>query len=169
MSQFFLTSESPLMVRDGESRHYLPATPEQILAAAREVIDQKIPRGTSLESPALAREYLRTKLAGYDYEVFAMLMLDNRHRLIQYVELFRGTLDGAAVHPREVVREVLRLNAAAVILAHNHPSGIPEPSQADELITLRLKDALSLIDVRTVDHIIVGGNRYFSFREEGLI
>lgn len=169
MSQFFLASEFPLMIRDGESRRCRPATPEQILAAARRIIDQKMQRGVSLESPAATREYLRTKLAGYDYEVFAMLMLDNRHRLIEYVELFRGTIDGASVHPREVVREVLRANAAAVILTHNHPSGNPEPSQADELITRRLKETLALIDVRTLDHIIVGGDRTASLAERGLL
>ncbi|RIK37652.1 MAG: DNA repair protein RadC [Chloroflexi bacterium] len=169
MSQLFFTSESPLMVRDSESRRYRLATPEQILAAARRVIDDKNPRGTLFESPAVTREYLRTKLAGYDYEVFAIMLLDSRHRLIQYIELFRGTIDGASVHPREVVREVLRVNAAAVILAHNHPSGVPEPSQADELITLRLREALALIDVRTLDHIIVGGDRTTSLAERGLL
>jgi DNA repair protein RadC len=169
MLQFFPISESPLMVRDGGRRRYRPATAEQILTAARQVIDQKMQRGTSLESPANVREYLRTKLAGYDYEVFSLLTLDNRHRLIEYIELFRGTIDGASVHPREVVRETLRVNAAAVIFAHNHPSGNPEPSQADELITSRLKDALALIDVRTLDHIIVGGDRTTSFAERGLL
>lgn len=169
MLQFIPTSEFPLMVRDGGRRRYRPATAEQILTAARQVIDQKMQRGSSLESPANAREYLRTKLAGYDYEVFSLLTLDNRHRLIEYIELFRGTIDGASVHPREVVRETLRVNAAAVIFAHNHPSGNPEPSQADELITSRLKDALALIDVRTLDHIIVGGDKTTSFAERGLL
>lgn len=169
MLQFFPTSESPLMVRDGGRRRYRPATAEQILTAARQVIDQKMQRGTSLESPADVRTYLRVKLAGYDYEVFSLLTLDNRHRLIEYIELFRGTIDGAAVHPREVVRETLRVNAAAVIFAHNHPSGNPEPSQADELITSRLKDALALIDVRTLDHIIVGGDKTTSFAERRLL
>lgn len=169
MLQFFPTSEFPLMVRDGGRRRYRPATAEQILTAARQVIDQKMQRGSSLESPANVREYLRTKLAGYDYEVFSLLLLDNRHRLIEYIELFRGTIDGASVHPREVVRETLRVNAAAVIFAHNHPSGNPEPSQADELITSRLKDALALIDVRTLDHIIVGGDKMTSFAERGLL
>jgi DNA repair protein RadC len=169
MLQFFPTSEFPLMVRDGGRRRYRPATAEQILTAARQVIDQKMQRGSSLESPANVREYLRTKLAGYDYEVFSLLTLDNRHRLIEYIELFRGTIDGASVHPREVVRETLRVNAAAVIFAHNHPSGNPEPSQADELITSRLKDALALIDVRTLDHVIVGGDKTTSFAERGLI
>jgi DNA repair protein RadC len=169
MLQFFPTSESPLMVRDGGRRRYRPATAEQILTAARQVIDQKMQRGTSLESPAEVRSYLRVKLAGYDYEVFSLLLLDTRHRLIEFVELFRGTIDGASVHPREVVRETLRVNAAAAIFAHNHPSGNPEPSQADELITLRLKEALALIDVRTLDHIIVADDKTISFAERGLL
>lgn len=118
------------MVRDGGCRRYRPATAEQILAVARQVIDQKMQRGPSLESPADVRSYLRVKLAGYDYEVFSLLLLDTRHRLIEYVELFRGTIDGASVHPREVVRETLRVNAAAVIFSHNHPSGNPEPNRA---------------------------------------
>ncbi|MGH7174231.1 MAG: RadC family protein [Gemmataceae bacterium] len=169
MSQFFPMSDSPLMVRDGGRRRYRPATAEQILAAARQVIDQKMQRGTSLQSPADARSYLRVKLAGYDYEVFALLLLDVGHRLIEYVELFRGTIDGASVHPREVIRETLRVNAAAAIFAHNHPSGNPEPSHADQVITLRLRDALALIDVRTLDHVIVAGDKTTSLAERGLL
>jgi DNA repair protein RadC len=98
-----------------------------------------------------------------------MLVLDNRHRLIEYVELFRGTVDGASVHPREVVKETLKRNGAAVIFAHNHPSGHAEPSQADELITRRLRDALALIDVRVLDHFIVGDDKTLSFAERGLL
>jgi hypothetical protein len=113
--------------------------------------------------------YLRVKLAGYDYEVFSLLLLDTRHRLIEFVELFRGTIDGASVLPREVVRETLRVNAAAAIFAHNHPSGNPEPSQADELTTSRLKDALALIDVRTLDHIIIAGDKTTSLAESALL
>jgi DNA repair protein RadC len=109
-----------------------------------------------LTSPDAARDYLKSRLAGYPHEVFACLFLDNRHRLIEYEELFRGTIDGASVHPREVVRRALRANAAAVIFAHNHPSGVAEPSQSDLRITQRLKDALSLVDVRVLDHVIIG-------------
>jgi DNA repair protein RadC len=101
--------------------------------------------------------------------VFCALFLDNRHRLIACDELFRGTIDGASVHPREVVRQALARNAAAVILAHNHPSGIAEPSQADELITLRLKDALGLVDIRVLDHLIVGDSRCVSLAERGVL
>ncbi|HGP3147634.1 TPA: JAB domain-containing protein, partial [Pseudomonas aeruginosa] len=102
-------------------------------------------------------------------EVFAALFLDSQHRLLEYVELFRGTIDAAAVYPREVVKEALRVNAAAVIFSHNHPSGNPEPSQADKVLTQRLKEALALVDVRTLDHIIVGGEATASFAEQGLL
>lgn len=168
MSQFSFTFDSSLLVRDDQGR-YLPATVDQILTAARQVIDQKIQRGASFTSPAIVREYLCTKLAGYEHEVFAVLFLDTQHRLIEYAELFRGTIDGAAVYPREVVKASLQLNAAAVIFSHNHPSGVPEPSQADLTITRRLKEALALVDVRTLDHIIVGGDQTVSFAERGLL
>ena len=168
MSQFSLSLDSSLLVRDSQGR-YMLATADQILEAARQVIDQKIPRGALFTSPALVRDYLRTKLAGFEHEVFAALFLDTQHRLIEYVELFRGTIDGASVYPREVVKEALRLNAAAVIFAHNHPSGNPEPSQADKVLTLRLKEALALVEIRTLEHIIVGGETTASFAERGLL
>jgi DNA repair protein RadC len=168
MSQFPLSSDASLLVRDGRGR-YRPASADQILDAARRVIDQKIPRGALFTSPTLVKDYLRTKLAGFEYEVFAALFLDSQHRLIEYVEMLRGTIDGAGVHPREVVKEALQHNAAAVIFSHNHPSGNPEPSQADRQITQRLKDALALVDVRTLDHIVVGGESTESFAERGLL
>jgi DNA repair protein RadC len=109
------------------------------------------------------------RLSTLDHEVFAALFLDNRHRLIEYVELFRGTVDGASGYPREVVKEALRHNTAAVILAHNHPSGVAEPSQADQLITRRLKDALALVEIRVLDHLIIAGDEVVSFAEMGLV
>ncbi|AVS74953.1 DNA repair protein RadC [Paracidovorax cattleyae] len=145
------------------------ATADQILAAAREVIGQKMPRGTVFTSPAMVKDYLRTKLAGFEHEVFAVLFLDSQHGLIEYVEMFRGTIDATAVYPREVVKAALRLNAAAVIFSHNHPSGNPEPSRADELLTQRLKEALTLVGVRTLDHVVVGGEATASFAERGLL
>jgi DNA repair protein RadC len=126
-------------------------------------------RKEALTSPDETRDYLKLRLGGVPYEVFALLLLDNRHRVIQYRELFRGTIDGASVHPREVVRLVLRANAAAVIFAHNHPSGVAEPSQSDLRITKRLKDALALVDVRVLDHFIVGEGEGASFAERGLL
>lgn len=160
--------DSPLMVRDGRGR-YRPATAEQILEAARQAIEHKIARGDSFTSPAAVKEYLRAKLAGFEYEVFAVLFLDTQHRLIEYAELFHGTIDSAVVHPREVLKATLRHNAAAVIVSHNHPSGNPEPSQADTTLTRQLKEALALVDVRILDHIIVAGTDTTSFAERGLL
>lgn len=124
---------------------------------------------TSFTSPAAVKEYLRAKLAGFEHEVFAVLFMDTQHRLIEYAEMFRGTIDGASVYPRELVKEALRLNAAAVIISHNHPSGNPEPSGADRALTQRLKEALGLVDVRVLDHVIVAGTDTTSFAECGLI
>ncbi|WP_312955353.1 RadC family protein [Stutzerimonas nitrititolerans] len=166
MSQFAF--ESSLLVRDAEG-HYLPATADQILAAARRIVDLKVQRGAPFNAPEVVKEYLGAKLAGFEHEVFAVLFLDNRHRLIDYVEMFRGTIDSASVYPREVVKEALKRNAAAVILSHNHPSGNAEPSQADRTLTGRLKDALGLVDVRTLDHIVVAGLERVSFAELGLL
>jgi DNA repair protein RadC len=139
------------------------------LELSRRHYHQEVAAGPPLESPAATRSFLIAQLRDRPYEVFCCLFLDNRHRLIAFDELFRGTIDGASVHPREVVRQALFRNAAAVILAHNHPSGVAEPSQADELITQRLKDALGLVDIRVLDHLIVGDNRCASFAERGLL
>ncbi|HEK3745027.1 TPA: DNA repair protein RadC [Pseudomonas aeruginosa] len=169
MSQLSFSSfDSSLMVRDAQGR-YLLATAEQILEAARQAIERKMQRGTSFTSPAAVKEYLRAKLAGLEHEVFAVLFMDTQHRLIEYAEMFRGTIDGASVYPRELVKEALRLNAAAVIVSHNHPSGNPEPSGADRALTQRLKEALGLVDVRMLDHVIVAGTDTTSFAERGLI
>lgn len=123
---------------------------------ARRHLAEELKRGPAMQGPDDSAEYLKARLRDYPYEVFAVLFLDARHRPIAFEELFRGSIDGAAVHPREVVRRALAHNAAAVILAHNHPSGVAEPSEADRTITLRLKDALGLIEVRVLDHLIVG-------------
>jgi DNA repair protein RadC len=122
-----------------------------------------------LGSPNAVREYLAVHYAGKEREVFGCLFLDSRHRLIAVEEMFMGTVDGASVHPREVVKRALQLNSSAVILAHNHPSGVAEPSQADELITARLRDVLALVDIRMLDHLIVGGATVVSLAERGLI
>jgi len=118
---------------------------------------------------AATRRYLTSRLRHQPHEVFACLFLDNRHRMIRYEELFHGTIDGASVHPRQVVRRALHHNAAALIFAHNHPSGVAEPSRADEQITRRLKDALGLIDVRVLDHFVIGDGQAVSFAERGLL
>lgn len=123
----------------------------------------------ALHGPEATRQFLQAQLRDRPYEVFCCLFLDSRHRLIAFEELFRGTLDGAGVHPREVLRQTLFHNAAALILAHNHPSGMLEPSAADEMITRRLREALALVDVRVLDHLIVGDGQCFSFQEHGLL
>ena len=141
---------------------------QAVLEIARRHLSEQLERQDCLTSPAQTTNYLRARLRDYDYEVFACLMLDNRNRVIAFRELFRGTIDGASVYPREVVKQALADNAAAIILAHNHPSGISEPSQADIRITGRLKLALQLVDIRVLDHIIVGDS-VTSLSEQGLI
>ena len=126
------------------------------LEIARRHFAEDLARGDCLTRPAQTMNYLRAKLRDYEHEVFACLMLDNRNRVIALRELFRGTVDGASVYPREVVKQALADNAAAVIFAHNHPSGVCEPSQADIRITERLRQALALVDIRVLDHVIVG-------------
>ncbi|MFO7275876.1 MAG: DNA repair protein RadC [Pseudomonadota bacterium] len=139
------------------------------LELARRHYRETLRVGPALTAPEATRAFLLAQLRDRPYEVFCCLHLDNRHRLIAFEELFRGTIDGASVHPREVVRQTLSHNSAAVIFAHNHPSGVAEPSQADELITHRLRDALALVDVRVLDHVIVGDGRCLSFAEQGLL
>jgi DNA repair protein RadC len=156
-----------LYVRDHAD--YRPATAQELVAAARVALARRFRRGSSLESLGAVRDYLRLSLTELEHEVFCMIALDSRHRLIAHLQLFRGTIDGSSVHPREVVKEALKHNAAAVIFAHNHPSGVAVPSHADELITQRLKDALALIDVRVLDHLIIGCESIMSFAERGLL
>ena len=139
------------------------------LELARRHYAELMHAGPALSNPRATREYLRARLRDRDHEVFCCMFLDNRHRIIAFEEVFRGTIDGASVHPRDVVKLALARNAAAVILAHNHPSGIAEPSQADELITGRLRDALALVDIRVLDHIVVGDGSTVSFAERGLL
>ena len=144
-------------------------SPSDILGMAKELLASKFDRGEPLSSPKESAAYLISQLATLEHEVFSVLFLDNRHRVISFDQMFAGTIDGASVHPREVVKRTLQHNAAAVILAHNHPSGIPEPSRADISLTRRLTDALALIDVRVLDHVVVGGVETVSFAERGLL
>jgi DNA repair protein RadC len=149
-----------------------PARYAELQAAAeisRRQLAESLRAGPSMASPRATGEFLRAKLRDLEHEVFCCLFLDNRHRLIQFEELFRGTIDGASVHPREIVKLALQRNCAAVIIAHNHPSGIAEPSRADELITQRVKEALALVDIRLLDHIIVGDGASVSLAERGLL
>lgn len=142
---------------------------QAVLEMARRHLQEQLARGDALTSPDLTRRYLASQLRVHDFEIFACLWLDNQHRVIRFEELFRGTIDGASVYPREVVKKALVLNAAAVIFAHNHPSGVAEPSEADKHITQKLKQALNLVDIRVLDHFIVGDGDAFSFAEHGLI
>jgi DNA repair protein RadC len=138
------------------------------LEIARRHLSEDLEYGNCLTRSEQTRNYLRARLRDYKYEVFACLMLDNRNRVIAFRELFRGTIDGASVYPREVVKQALADNAAAVILAHNHPSGVCEPSQADIRITERLQKALALVDIRVLDHVIIG-DEINCLSEQGLI
>jgi DNA repair protein RadC len=156
-----------LYVRDGD--RFREAGAQDVLDRANALMAQRFRTGAPvLAAPGRTKEFLRLRLGALEHEVFAALFLDRRHRLIEYVELFRGTIDGASVHPREVVKEALARNAAALIFCHCHPSGQSSPSQADELITMRLKAALELIDIRVIDHIIIG-ETITSFAEIGLL
>jgi len=146
-----------------------PISDEVLIDTALKVLAEKLVRGDLFESPAVTRNYLALRFSSLEHEVFCCLFLDNRHRLIACDELFRGTIDGASVHPREVVKRALAHNAAAVILTHNHPSGVADPSQADEMITLRLKDALGVVDIRVLDHLIVAGAKVVSLAERGVL
>ena len=148
-------------------------TPEQenrLIAEAKNLLFKRLQsRNQVFTSPQSVKDYLSLQLADREREVFCCLFLDNQHRLIEYQELFAGTIDGCSVYPREVVKAALKMNAAAVILAHNHPSAVAEPSQADQRITERLKEALLLMDIRVLDHFVVGGNTVESFAERGLL
>ena len=160
MSNAFTSSSalSVLFVEEDSGLHR-EATPAEIVRVALDHVAKTL-RGTHmLESPKAVRDFLSLKLGTLEHEQFAMLMLDSQHRVIEYVELFRGSVNQTSVFPREVLKEALAHNAAAVILIHNHPSGMTEPSRADEELTQRLKSALALVDVRVLDHFIVGGCR----------
>jgi DNA repair protein RadC len=149
----------------------LPIHP--IMCAARELVlrafKQELRSGSALTSPGAVRDYFQLMFASKEHEVFVALFLDAQHRVIDAEELFQGTLTQTSVYPREVVKASLRWNAAAVIFAHNHPSGVAQPSQADELLTRNLKEALSLVDVKVLDHFIIAGNASISFAERGLL
>ena len=136
---------------------------------ARRALHEKISRGNVLNSPTAVRDYLRLKMQSLPHEVFMALFLDAQNRVITIEELFRGTLTQTSVYPREVVKRALHHNAGAVILAHNHPSGVAEPSHADETLTQALRQALALVDIRVLDHFIVAGSGVLSFAERGLL
>jgi DNA repair protein RadC len=144
-----------------------PQTEEKILEIAESILQRRLERMGSLTSPEDSARFLRVRLGHLPHEEFHAVWLDNRHSILAVERLFRGTIDGASVHPREVVKHALRWNAAAVIFSHNHPSGNPEPSAADRAITLRLREALELVDVRVLDHIIVSASGTTSMAQRG--
>jgi DNA repair protein RadC len=142
---------------------------DQLIAEALAILGRRMRATDQLSSPGAVRDYLRLLLADREHEVFVVVFLDAQHRVLQCEELFRGTLTQTSVYPREVVKAVLFANAASVIFAHNHPSGLSEPSRADELLTRELKTALALIDVRVLDHFVIAGAESLSFAERGLL
>lgn len=141
----------------------------RVLEQAAAIYETHMLRGEALTSTSATRAYLKARLFPLEHEVFAVVFLDNRHRVLAFEEMFRGTIDGTSVYPREVAKAALAHNAAAVILAHNHPSGVPEPSRADVRLTERLREGLALLDIRVLDHIIVGSDEPVSLAERGLI
>ncbi len=140
-----------------------------VMEMARRALAQQLQAAPVFDSPGKVKDYLALQLGGREQEVFAVLFLDGQHRLLKLEPLFHGTLTQTSVYPREVVRRALALNAGAVVLAHNHPSGVAEPSRADEYLTQTLKSALQLVDVRVLDHIIVGQGQVVSLAERGLL
>lgn len=142
---------------------------QAVLEMARRHLGEELQRGSALENPAATRRYLMSRLRDLPHEIFAALFLDNRHGVIAYEELARGTVDGASVYAREVVKSALKHNAAAVIFAHNHPSGVREPSAADRVLTEKLKSALAQVEIRVLDHFVIGDGEPVSFAERGWI
>ncbi|MCJ2366598.1 RadC family protein [Aeromonas dhakensis] len=142
---------------------------EDLLTIANQIARQKLAKGEAITDKHLAQQALQTLLQSREHEVFAMLFLDNQHRILAYEELFRGTLSSASVYPREVVKRALAINAAALMLVHNHPSGHPEPSRADIEITQRMQSALELVDIRLLDHLVVATEGIVSLAERGYL
>lgn len=169
------TTESSVQKRtkdcfDGLSPSQLnPVEKQSLMALAFTLLEEQHRPGETLTSPEDTRRYLRIRLAEYKNEVFGCLFLSNRHRIIEVAELFQGTINGASVHPRVVVQKALEVNASALLFFHNHPSGVAEPSHADEAITRRLKEALALVDIRVLDHFVVTAGESVSFSERGLL
>ena len=164
----------PNTVADGESSalaDYAHIQQDVVIRQAIRLLEKRLAkkRGAPLDSPASARDYLRLKLGGEPLEVFCAMFLDSRHRMIAFETLFRGTIDGTTVYPRAVIKRAIEHNCAAVIFAHNHPSGMADPSEADRAITRKLQSVLSALDIRVLDHMVVTAETVFSFAEAGLL
>lgn len=151
-----------------ENGHYRIADEDDVIFEATAIYNSYFAKGTTISKPADSANYLKLKLAHFDHEVFLGVFLDNQHHVISCDELFHGTIDSASIYPREVAKAALQHNASAVIFSHNHPSGIAEPSNADKAITAKLKNALDMLDIRVLDHIIIGDSTY-SFAEAGIL
>jgi DNA repair protein RadC len=157
-------------MKSQDSPEYIVSTDDAAIKHALTILEGRLRKpGVQFTSPSSARDYLTLKLAELEHELFVCLWLDAQNRLIEYSELFRGTLTQTSIYPREVVKEAMRLNAAAVIFSHNHPSGLAEPSRADEALTKTLKQVLELVEVKVLDHIVIGGTSTVSFAERGLL
>jgi len=154
---------------EGHYRFKRKVTSEHIVQIATSILEAKFLCGDFVKNPTDTKRYLTFQLGGLEHESFCCLFLSTRHRILRFEQIFTGTIDGCAVYPREVVKRALQCNAAAVVFAHNHPSGVGEPSRADELLTKRLKDALALVDIRVLDHIIVAGTDAISLAERGIL
>jgi DNA repair protein RadC len=169
MSRNFSSSASSALFVQDVTGNYRPAQAEEVLHAAQALLQSRIRNTSMLSSPQAVREFLRVRLGGLEHEVFAVIHLDAQHRVIEYVEMFRGTVTQTSVYPREVLKEAIALNSCGVILVHNHPSGHAAPSRADEALTQSLKSVLALVDVRVHDHLIVGAEEIRSMSEMGLL
>lgn len=163
-----MAQRKQLFVVGADGQHQ-PASKEDVIASAKAFLDKMLHRRDAMGSPSVVKDYLSVRMGDYDREAFSVMFLDAQNRVIECRELFQGTLTQTAVYPREIVKMALTLNAASVILAHNHPSGCAEPSRADEALTQTVKAALALVDVRVLDHMVVAGPTVTSFAERGLI
>ncbi len=159
---------NPVLYTKNPSGEFIPAEHRDVIAEAKRIYSYSLQKGRKIDNPSQASDAIQSRLRDKHHEVFACLYLDSQHRILAFEELFRGTIDGAVVHPREVVKEAIALNTKAVVFAHNHPSGDPEPSQNDIQITKKLTSALALVDIKVLDHLIIGDS-VVSFSERGLI
>lgn len=159
---------SDLYVRDSQGSYQFnrEVSSDEIVHMAAKILSRQFRKGATLSSPGDVKQYLQSKLSNREHEVFACLFLDTRNRVISFDEMFHGTIDGASVHPREVVKRGLACNAAGLIVAHNHPSGVAEPSRADRALTRRLRESMQLVDIKLLDHFVVG-EEVISFAERG--
>lgn len=166
---YAVTADSRVLFRQAGDGSFRVASGDEVVTQALSILSERMRTGLQLTSPAAVKDYLRLQLGALEHEVFGVIFLNAQHELITFKQMFRGTVTQTSVYPREVVKESLAVNAAAVVLAHNHPSNCAEPSRADEFLTQTLKTALALVDVRVIDHIVVTGSSTVSFAERGLL